>query len=212
MASVEKSAWESSGLFPHDPGLREAYAELKRAPVRLVCLPLAKEVNHGGLLRLAEAFRIEGVDFSPELDGAVDFAGHRGTVAQQPHRWIPADEAIAEAKENQRTVVAVTLNERAVDFTRFNWQFPLALVFGKENEGIDPELESECDASVAIPLYGLVQSLNIATAAAIILSGVIERYRMQDPLFEPARNISRRLMNLPEANYLAQDSSSFQAG
>lgn len=55
MVGANRRAWHVS----EDPGIREAIATLPRASIRLLVGHLNKEVNQGGLLRLAEAFRLE---------------------------------------------------------------------------------------------------------------------------------------------------------
>jgi 23S rRNA (guanosine2251-2'-O)-methyltransferase len=44
-----------------------------------------------------------------------------------------------------------------------------ALVFGAEGKGLRPLVRRTCDATVAIPLSGRVESLNVSVAAAVIL-------------------------------------------
>lgn len=186
-------AWESAGYHAHDPGLRDRYPTLPRAPIRLICCPLIKDVNQGGLLRIGEAFRIERVDLSPEADGAVDFSGQRGTSAYQPFRWIDPEQAIAEAKADGFSVVALTLSPDSVALESVEWRFPVAIVLGSENEGLPVEILELCDSAIAIPLYGLVTSLNVATAAAIVVHGAVQAYRVGED-FAPAREVSRRLL------------------
>jgi 23S rRNA (guanosine2251-2'-O)-methyltransferase len=45
----------------------------------------------------------------------------------------------------------------------------LALVFGAEGKGIRPLVRRACDGSVAIPLSGRIESLNVSVAAAVLL-------------------------------------------
>ena len=53
------------------------------------------------------------------------------------------------------------------------WQADLsggiAFVFGAEGKGLRPLVRRTCDYSVAIPLSGRVESLNVSVAAALLL-------------------------------------------
>ncbi len=202
MRAALENAWREAENAPEDPGLREAYAELPRAPIRLIACPLKKDVNQGGLLRLAEAFRIERIDFTPEEDGAVDFAGNRGTLSRQPFRWLRAEEAVESARRDEYRCYALTLSVSSQPIRQVRWSFPCALVLGQERLGIPKDIEQMCDESVAIPLYGLVTSLNVTTAAAIALHEAHAAYVAQNPEFVPARNASRELLGLPPIDYM----------
>lgn len=61
----------------------------------------------------------------------------------------------------------------------FDYQFThdSCLVFGNEENGISPEVLKLADAVIKIPQYGVKESLNVASAAAI---GIYE-FRRQQP-------------------------------
>lgn len=184
-----------------DPGLRAAFAELERAPIRLIACPLVKDINQGGLLRVAEAFRLEGVDLAPTTREGADLRGGVSAGGWQPFRWIEPLAAVTEARAEGRQVVALSLEEGAVPYDRLDWRFPLALVVGEEYYGLHRDVRAQCDAAVAIPMYGMVESLNVATGTAIVIAHAFRRFLDLRPDFAPARNHSRKLLGLPEADY-----------
>lgn len=53
---------------------------------------------------------------------------------------------------------------RAIDYTR-----PLAIVVGTEKDGLSAEAIEKADGSVMVPMAGMVESLNVSVATAIIL-------------------------------------------
>jgi tRNA G18 (ribose-2'-O)-methylase SpoU len=200
MAAEEREAWEGAEKVG-EPGLRQAYPAIPRAPIRIIACPMSKAVNHGGLLRLAESFRLDRVDLAPEADGCIDGSGSRGSRELQPHRWIPAERAVAEARAEGLRVYGITLAEGAQPLDAVVWQFPCALVMGSEADGLPQGIVEGCDETVAIPLYGLVTSLNVASAAALVAHAALGAYVRQHPEFEPVRKESRGLLGLPPQQY-----------
>ena len=187
MRALNTWAWEQAS------SLREGYHERPRMPIELIVCPLGKEVNHGGILRLAEAFMLERVTFSKESDEAEDFSGHRGADQWQPWNWANEFEAVASAKASGRQVVALTLNDRAVAFDEFDYSWPCTLVVGSEMMGMPEELASQCDGVVAIPMFGVMASLNVATATGIVVQHIARCYADEHG-FQPLREESARLL------------------
>jgi RNA methyltransferase, TrmH family len=52
---------------------------------------------------------------------------------------------------------------------------PLVLLLGSEGTGLPPDLLASADLSVAIPMTGTAESLNLAVAAGILLFEVRRR-------------------------------------
>lgn len=195
-----REAW-GLGHVAQDPGLREAYASLPRAQVRVICCALGKDVNQGGILRLAEAFRLERVDYEPPYGEPFDFTAATGVEPWQEYRWIEPEKAISEAKAEGYRAYGLTISPDARAIQTVDWSFPCAIVLGEEQKGMRPEVADLCDEHVGIPLYGMIPSINVSTAAAIAVFEAMKAYAREYPEFEPARNASRRLLNLDDADY-----------
>jgi 23S rRNA (guanosine2251-2'-O)-methyltransferase len=56
------------------------------------------------------------------------------------------------------------------DFTK-----PVAIILGAEDTGIDPKLLKLADMLVKIPMYGLIQSLNVSAAATVLFFEMVRQ-------------------------------------
>jgi 23S rRNA (guanosine2251-2'-O)-methyltransferase len=59
---------------------------------------------------------------------------------------------------------AATIDYRTVDFAG-----GVVLVLGSEGRGLRPRVARACDALVALPLRGRIESLSVSAAAAVLL-------------------------------------------
>ena len=62
-----------------------------------------------------------------------------------------------------------------VDFRAADWKPPVALLLGREASGLDEGTIAGADLRVTVPMQGAVESLNVATAAALVLYEAIRR-------------------------------------
>lgn len=88
-------------------------------------------------------------------------------VAVRAHHHLAA--AIAHVKAAGMTVVAATLSGRAVDYRDADYTRPTALLVGSELHGIRADGLAAADVHVSIPMAGMVSSLNVSVAAALVL-------------------------------------------
>ncbi len=102
--------------------------------------------------------------------------------AKGTQHWVPwaerqdAAEAIDEAKSRDAWVVVAEQTNISVRPQQFVPRFPACLVLGGEHTGVSPEAIATADAVVAIPMLGMTNSLNVATAAAILLYWLSMRF------------------------------------
>lgn len=192
--------WEASKRPETDMGLREELPRLPRLPLVIVCSYLDKEINHGNILRIAEAFRVQEVIFS-RCDGREkNYSGAVGAEKWQPHRWGFPSEELRLLRSQGYSIVALHLGEHAVPLEHMRWRFPVALVIGEELHGVPADLLTECEQCVAIPLYGATTSLNVAVATGICVNAIATYYRHNvNSNFIPARAASHKLLSYPKS-------------
>ncbi len=83
--------------------------------------------------------------------------------------WANLEEAFAHLKGRGFTVLAAHPGPAAEDFRTADYTRPTALLLGQEKDGVSPEAAALADGWVEIPMLGLVPSLNVSVAAAVIL-------------------------------------------
>jgi tRNA (guanosine-2'-O-)-methyltransferase len=66
-------------------------------------------------------------------------------------------------------ILGACLDQRAKPVTDWDLSRPTAVILGNEHRGLSPELTPLVDGTLYIPMQGMVQSLNVSVAAAVIL-------------------------------------------
>ncbi len=89
----------------------------------------------------------------------------------ETHMHDEVGDAIAAIREQIPgvQVLATNLSDSAVDFREIDYTKPTAIIVGQERDGISDEALSHADRHIVIPMEGMVQSLNVSVAAALIL-------------------------------------------
>jgi len=141
------------------------------APFLLVCESIEKPGNLGAMIRTAEAAGIRAVI---SADPVTDFGNpnvvraSKGTVFTVPVASDSSSAVLAWLRANRTAIIvttpAGTRTPDEVDLTG-----SVALVIGSESSGVTPVWQKEAVATVRIPMYGRVNSLNAAAAAAVVL-------------------------------------------
>jgi TrmH RNA methyltransferase len=127
--------------------------------------------NLGAIARSAAFFGLERMVLADRPDQALPSdAGYRVAEGGLEHLNLhraPLPAAFFEMRPAYR-VIGTALGRGAMP-DRLESGPPVALVFGNEETGLDPATIAACDQVWSIPGSGRVQSLNVATAAAILL-------------------------------------------
>ena len=128
--------------------------------------------NLGALLRVAECAGAHGV-ILPKRRAvgltALVAKTSAGAIAHLPvARVTNLSVAIEDLKERGFWIYAADMDGKAYYETDLSGS--VALVLGSEGEGVSRLVKEKCDFVVSIPLYGQVNSMNVTSAAAVILS------------------------------------------
>ncbi len=94
--------------------------------------------------------------------------------------------AAAELRQRGFRLLAAHPSPAAVDYRRPDYARPTAVLFGQEKEGLTEEALALADERVRIPMQGMVASLNVSVAAALVLFEA-QRQRLAAGLYEKSR-------------------------
>jgi tRNA (guanosine-2'-O-)-methyltransferase len=134
--------------------------------------------NVNAVLRTCEAFGVQEVHV---VEGPLKTFARNRKISQNADKWLevvrwktPA-ECLGHLRERGFAIYATRLGAGSRPLAELSFAPPVALVFGNENRGVSAEAVALSDQSYAIPMRGLVQSLNVSVAAAISLARAVER-------------------------------------
>jgi len=132
--------------------------------------------NLGAVCRVAEAAGCAGVVVperrSAEITAAVCKAS-AGAVEHLPvARVRNLADWLGEAKEQEAWIYGAAADAR-VPYDRPDYRRRVVLVLGSEGRGLRPRVAAACDELVFLPSPGKVGSLNVATAAAALVYGIL---------------------------------------
>lgn len=148
----------------------------------LVAEAVEKPGNLGAMLRTCDA---AGVDAFIFCDPKADLANpnvvraSQGTLFSVPVAQCSSAEAIAWLRGNHIKIVATTPNpihgQMPLSYTQFDFTQPCAIVMGEEKYGLTPTWLDGADEAVRIPMVGRINSLNVATSAALIIYEAVKQ-------------------------------------
>ena len=79
-----------------------------------------------------------------------------------------SDQLVELARKTRALLVAADANANMI-YTDHDWTRSTVLIVGNEGSGLTPELMGRCDRTLRIPIARSVESLNVATAVAVML-------------------------------------------
>lgn len=186
------SVWPRHGRddLAHNHGVSDsAAAPCFRLPVTVVLDNIRSLYNTGSFFRTADACAVDrlilcGITPRPDQGGRQQRAIAKtalGAEVTVPWEYV-ADSAaaIGGIRSARHHVVIVETSVDAISLYEWQPQWPVCLVFGHETDGVSSEIASQVDTHVRIPMFGGKRSLNVATAAGVVLYELVRR-RLSPP-------------------------------
>lgn len=159
----------------------EEFRQSEKTPIIVVLENIRSAYNVGSVFRTADAFLVEAIYIigysakPPHKEIKKTALGAEETVNWR--HFSTTTEAISQLREDGYTIYAIEQAEgsRALQTLSPVSGEKIAMVLGNEVTGVEQSTIHLCDACVEIPQLGMKHSLNIATAAGVVLWELVRR-------------------------------------
>ena len=179
-------------------------AEALAGSPRLVvlCDQVRDPGNLGAVVRCADAFGADAVLVSRDSVELYNPKTVRASTGSVFHLPLAVDVDLSETLDLARGAGLAVLGadgsaaETTEDLARSGaLARPVLWVLGNEAWGLPPDRASRLDRLVGLPMYGRAESLNLATAAAVLLyaTATAQRAMRPEPVDEPSTSSGRRV-------------------
>jgi len=140
-------------------------------PLIVVCDGIEDPHNLGAVIRCAECAGAHGIIIPERRACGLTPAVSKASAGAIMHMAIAKVGNIAETIEKLKEAGVWTFAAEAggQDFFETDWKCACAIVLGGEDSGVSRLVRERCDYTVSIPMYGHVNSLNVSTAASVLL-------------------------------------------
>lgn len=106
-------------------------------------------------------------------------------VSASANKWIEkekyktTEECFGKLRSEGYKIYASALNDKAVDMHEIDFTQKISIVLGNEHRGVSEEVLEQADEVFYIPMFGMVQSLNVSVASAVILYEALRQRRLK---------------------------------
>ena len=151
--------------------------KLKPQPFLVIAESIEKPGNLGTILRSADAAGVDAVivcDPTTDIHNPNVVRSSVGTLFTVPIVEADSGETLRFLKERGIAIVAATPSAKA-EYTRVSLNGPVAIAVGTEQYGLSESWMKQADIQVRIPMFGVADSLNVASATTLVLYEVVRQ-------------------------------------
>ncbi|MFV1967008.1 MAG: TrmH family RNA methyltransferase [Pirellulaceae bacterium] len=138
-----------------------------------------KPGNLGGVVRTADAAGVKAVfvaDTKVDLYSPNAIRASLGTIFSQPVISAAGTDILRRLREQGVAMFAARV-DGAVDYSKADYTGRVALVLGSEAQGLSPLWRAPDITSVALPMLGRADSLNVSVTAAVLVYEALRQKR-----------------------------------
>jgi 23S rRNA (guanosine2251-2'-O)-methyltransferase len=164
----------------------EEFKASQKMPIIAVLENVRSAYNVGSLFRTADAFLLEAVyicgytAYPPHKEIKKTALGAEETVSWEYFKNVGDAIELLRTRNYQVYAVEQTVNSHSLQDLDFQKDEKIAVIFGNEVTGVEQSTIGLTDGCIEIPQLGMKHSLNIATAAGVVIWELV-RNRMPRP-------------------------------
>lgn len=151
-------------------------AQRGEKPLVVIADNISDPHNLGAIIRCAEGAGAHGIIIPKRHSACITPAVSKASAGAVEHlavaKCVNVTETVKKLKEKGLWVFAAEAD--GTDYTKADFDVPCAIVLGSEENGVSDLVKKNCDFIVSIPMKGKVNSLNVSTAAAVLLYRAIQ--------------------------------------
>ncbi len=113
------------------------------------------------------------------------FPGIGKKSSASANKWVEKvkfkdlNECFSDLKEKGFKILVSSITDGSKNLYDFDLTGKVAIVFGNEHSGVSGEAEKLADEKFIIPMHGMVQSLNVSVAAAVVLYEALRQRKVK---------------------------------
>jgi tRNA (guanosine-2'-O-)-methyltransferase len=157
----------------------------RQRDLTVVCENIHDPHNVSAILRTCDAVGISRVQLLYTTE-AFPKLGKKSSASAKKwlefHRYKDHDSLREILKKQNMTIYATHVDPISQKIYDIDWTKPSAIILGNEHRGVSQDSLKIADQTVYIPMHGMVQSLNVSVAAAVILYEAF-RQRWQNHMY-----------------------------
>ncbi len=155
----------------HNEIIPEQKNEIKTLPICILTDGVNDYGNLGMIFRLADALKLEKIylyNLKKNLNFKLLRKKSRTTSEYVKFEIIKNFSNILSLRKSYNFVILEKTN-KSINYIKYIPKLPLCLIAGSERSGVSDDIIKLSDVSVHLPMSGVNTSVNVATAAAVVL-------------------------------------------